>query len=285
MVAKQKDTAIEIQEIQMGTVRVNIIGTSPMIMHRFSAKARRELLLPKKKANRAEKETSLKHDPVAEFRETIYMNRNPEEPSCVHLPTNAFSKAMANAALDIPGASKSQMLRLVSVISTQVNIFGIPSLFMSMVRSSDMAKTPDVRTRALFPEWACTLEIEFVSSLIRGNQIANLLAAAGKIVGMGDWRPQKGGQYGKFRICDDDDADFIRILKTQGRVPQLEAIAAAAPYDDESEELLLWFKEEVKNREKVVPSDLSDGANFDPSVNPSPESLKVKKKGNGHATA
>jgi hypothetical protein len=118
--AKQKETAaIEIQEISMGRLRCNIVGTTPLLMHRFSAKARRELLMPKGPVNRAEKASNLKHDPISEFRDTIYLNRDDSTPSRVHLPSETFSKAIANAALDIPDASKSQMLRLTSVDADQ----------------------------------------------------------------------------------------------------------------------------------------------------------------------
>jgi len=258
MVKVKETAAIEIQQISIGRIRCNIVGTSPMIMHRFSKKARGELLLPKGPINRAEKAAHLKHDPVSEFRETIYLNRDDKTPTRVHFPADAFSKALASAALDIPGASKSQMLRLTSVVSTQINIFGIPKMFMNMVRSSDMARTPDVRTRAVFPEWACTIDVEFVSSLIKEKQVINLLAAAGIIVGIGDWRPQKGGAYGKFRVADDKDEDFARIVKTGGRFLQTQAIANPESLDAETEELLAWFQSEVKAREKFVPSDVDD---------------------------
>jgi hypothetical protein len=275
--SKKETAAIEIQEISMGRLRCNIVGTTPMIMHRFSKKAQGELLLPKGPINRAEKAAHLKHDPINEFRETIYLNRDNSTPTRVHLPSNAFSKALANAALDIPGASKSQMLRLTSVVSTQINLFGIPKLHMGMVRSSDMARTPDVRTRAIFPEWACSIEIEFVSSLIKEKQVINLLAAAGIIVGIGDWRPQKGGAFGKFRVADDRDAEFLKIVKNGARPAQIKAIAEADPYDAEAEELLAWFKSEVKKRDRVVPSDSHEGD--------APTAVRARKRKDNGASA
>ena len=42
------------------------------------------------------------------------------------------------------------------------------------------------------------------------------------IVGIGDWRPQKGGAHGKFRVADDRDTDFARIVKTGGKELSLE---------------------------------------------------------------
>lgn len=252
----KETTTIDIMELRMGRVKACILGNTPMIMHRFSQKAWHELLLPKAKANRAEREENLKHDPIGEFRGALYMNRNEREPAAIHVPAGSFQAALASAALDLPGASKSQIKRLTTVTSVQVNLFGTPRMAMHMVRSSDMARTPDVRTRPIFDEWACGVEIEFVESLIKAGQVINLLNAAGTIVGIGDWRPQKGGSFGKFKVVDENNKDYARIVKNQGRVAQLEAIRNPVAYDADTEELRAWFESEVKTREKVVPSDI-----------------------------
>lgn len=257
---KKTETAeIEILEIKTGRIRCNIIGRTPLIEHRFDKKAIYELLLPSPKGNRAEREQSLKHDPIAEFRGALYMNRNPKEPAAFHFPSGGFGAALAAAALDLPGSSKAQIKRLVSISDIQVNIFGIPKMIMNMVRSSDMARTPDVRSRPIFPEWACSIEIGYVSNLIREGHVVNLLSAAGVFIGIGDWRPQKGGSHGKFEVVGDKDKDFNRIIKTQGRVPQMEAVQKPVAYDADTEELFAWFKNEVKIREKRVPSMDGDG--------------------------
>jgi len=254
MAIKKKETQIEIAKISTGTLKMHILGTSPLIMHRFAFKAWQELLFPSGRKNAAERAESLKHDPLNEFREAIYRNRDPSRPSAVHIPAGSFSGAMASAALDIPGASKSQIMRLCTVSSQQIDLYGIPRMGMDMVRSSDMAKTPDVRTRPYFPEWACEIEVQYVSSLIREGQVANLMAAAGSIIGIGDWRPQKGGAFGKFVVVEADDPDYLRIVKECARKPQLAAIDNPIAYNVETEELFAWFNNEVGRREKVVPS-------------------------------
>lgn len=254
MAKKPTEAQIEIMPITMGRITCHILGKTPLLMHRFSKKAREQLLFPKGRANAAEKAESLKHDPLMEYRETIYLNRNQKEPSAVHMPDGMFSKALASAALDLPGASKSQILRLVSIASRQINVFGIPQLHMDMVRSSDMARTPDVRSRAIFPEWACKVEIEFVASLLKQNQIVNLLAAAGIIVGVCDYRPQKGGSHGKFSIVDANDPDYLRVIKQGGRAAQLAAIEKPMAFDADTEELFTWFNQEAARRERVLPS-------------------------------
>jgi hypothetical protein len=252
--AKKKETNIEIMELKVGIVRCNILGTSPMIMHRFPLKAWQELLYPGGPKNRAEKATNLKHDPVAEFRDVVYRNRDDSTPALLHVPSGAFSRGMADAALDIPGATKSQITRLTKVITPHINLFGIPKLYMAMVRSSDMARTPDVRTRAIFPRWACTVDVQFVSTLTKEGQIVNLLAAAGLIIGLGDWRSQKGGVHGGYRIVGDKDAEFRDIVKSEGRKAQTEALRNPVAYDYDSEELLAWFHAEAARREREIPS-------------------------------
>jgi len=279
-----KSKVLEIKPIKMQHASTYLWGTSPMIMHRFSSKSWRELLLPAQEKNKAERAETLKHDPLTEFRECCYRNRNPNEPTAIHFPAGAFSKAIAAAALDIPGATKSQMLRLVSIMSTQVNIYGIPMLGMDMVRNSDMARTPDVRTRAYFPEWCCRIDIEYVSTLINQQQILNLISAAGTIVGLGDYRPQKGGQHGKFICTTEDDANVVRIVKHQGRAAQEAALLNPSFFNEDSAELYSWFVEEVARREKVLPSSLQDGLPLDQPATLA-EAKATRKRNGKQATA
>jgi len=281
--AKKLETStIEIAPVRMNKLTVHLLGTTPMIQHRFAFKAWRELLQPAMKKNAAAKSESLKHDPLTEFRQTLYINRSESEPTLLHFPSGAFSKAIAAAALDLPGASKAQMLRLVSITSLQVNIYGVPVLGMDMVRSSDMARTPDVRTRGYLPEWACKIEIEFVSSLIGEQQIINLLSAAGIIVGLGDYRPQKGGAFGKFEVVSNTDPRYTRVLK-QARAAQKAALASPSFFNEESAELYGWFVEEVARREKAVPSSQSkDGMpKTQPKTLVAAAAKSKRKAGNG----
>ncbi len=256
MAMSKATKTIDIPQLKLAQSRIWLVGTSPLISHRFSSKAWRELLLPSREKNRAEKHESLKHDPLTEYRESMYRNRSTAEPTLLHYPSGAFSKALASAATDIPGSTKAAMLRLTSVLSQsklgmQVNVYGCPTLSMDMVRNSDMARTPDVRTRAILPEWACEIVVEYAATLITSQQIMHLTAAAGQIVGIGDWRPQRGGPFGKFRCAEPDDAEYKRIVKTQGRVVQEKAYLTPTFYSEEAAELFEWFTKEVKLREKV----------------------------------
>lgn len=247
MPVKDKSTAVEtIEAIKTRRVIIKVVGTSPLIMHRFSFKARQELLFPSPKKNASERASTLKHNAVEEYRECFYRNRNPKSAALFHLPNGTVHGALASAALDIPGATKASIERLTQVIGN-VELFGTPKLFMSMVRSSDQARTPDVRTRPIFERWACTVEIEYKTDPLTDNQILNLLSAAGFLVGIGDWRRQKGGEYGAFRVANANDTEHREILK-EGRAVQQRAFDKPEEYDEDTSELLSWFTAEVARR-------------------------------------
>ena len=93
---------------------------------------------------------------------------------------------MATAALETKGTNKTQIGRLVWVKDYTCDLYGVPELFMSVVRSADMNRTPDVRTRALLREWCLPVTIQFVKPQMTENAILQLLSNGGIIVGVGE---------------------------------------------------------------------------------------------------
>lgn len=242
MATPKTDEVINILEVKQESLWVNLLGTTPLISNRVSEKALRELLNPSGRKTAAEKVSSLKHDPIAEFRASPYTLTS--GPTFIALPAVSFKAAMGTAALDLPGATKSKVGRLTYVEGEYIPIFGIPKLLMSVVRNSDMNHTPDIRSRAIFPEWACTIELKYVTPIFRQVDVANLLAAAGITAGVGDWRVQKGSSnYGCFKIVRADDPDFVRITESQGRKVQQLAMVNPESHDTMTEDLLKWFME------------------------------------------
>lgn len=239
------------QIIEVGRARVTylVLGESPLICNRMSAKAKQELLFPKGRKTTAEKASTMKHNPLQEFRASPYTLREDDAPTLIGQVSTAFKKAIMGAALDQPGAKKAQIGRLVYVETDMVPIYGVPELLMSVTRSADMARTPDVRTRAIIPHWACYVDVTFAVPLLRQTDINKLVATAGQTQGIGDWRVEKGsGDYGRFQIVEDDNAEFLEIIARGGRAAQVEAMANPASYDAETEELLSWFTNEADDR-------------------------------------
>lgn len=245
----KKETEIQVLKIETGEVRFCVLGTTPMIMNRMSEKARFQLLAPAGKKNAAEKAATMKHDPMAEFRASPYTDDDDDAPTFLtHLAT-AFKGALKCAALDIPGANKSQIGRLSWVNGERVAVYGVPQIMMSVVRSADINKTPDIRSRVIIPQWACTVSITFVKPILNEQMVCNLFAAAGIMQGVSDWRPGKGsGTYGQFELVGEEDPRYLHVIKRGGRAAQIAGMDDPTPYDRETEEMLAWYEVESKRR-------------------------------------
>ena len=239
---------IEVEPLKVGSVTVWLKGRTPLICNRMASKAMRDLLCPKGRKGKAEREQTLKHDPVSEFRNSMNV-RVGAGTTRVVFPAPAVKGAMATAALETKGTNKTQIGRLVWVEGYSLDVYGVPQLLMSVVRSADMNKTPDVRTRAILPEWCMPVMIKFVQPQMSEKAIFQLLCNGGIIVGVGDFRQEKGkGNYGQFDVVT--EADCKSIVKSGGLKQQDAGIKEAKCYDADTEELLAWFYAEVDRRGK-----------------------------------
>jgi hypothetical protein len=251
MKSKATDVSIDVLEIKREKVSYCILGTTPTICARMSEKAGRELLLPRGRKSAAEKASSLKHVPRQEFRDAPYLlNKIGDDsgPTYIACLATQFKNMIASAALDIPGATKSQIGRLMWVEGERLPLWGVPQLHMAITRSADINRTPDVRTRCIVTEWATQITVSYMVPILKEKVVTNLLAAAGLTQGLGDYRPQKGkGTYGQFQLVSPDDPEFQRRMKF-GREAQLKMMEKAVPYDDEADRLLAWWDGEVHAR-------------------------------------
>ncbi len=248
--AKGETEVFEILRLRQTNMKVYLLGTTPLMMNRMTAKAKQQLLLGGVRKNRAALEANQKHNPPEEYRDCTYKCADTKAPTLFHFPNNAFKKAMAQAAVDTPGAAKAQIGRLVSVKDPTVHIYGKSYLHMGIVRQGGIQKTPDVRTRAIFPEWACSLTVTYISSILKESDVLNLLASAGMITGIGDGRTEKGTfDFGQWEVVGENDKRWLDIVKKQGRKVQEECMMVPTAYDADAEELLAWYEEEVVRRE------------------------------------
>lgn len=54
------------------------------------------------------------------------------------------------------------------------------------------------RTRAKFDEWSVTFRVDIDPELVDEKKLASWLDIAGRRIGLGDWRPEKSGTFGRF---------------------------------------------------------------------------------------
>ena len=239
---------LDIPEIATAQLTVVLVGLQPLIYHAMSAKGVDELLFPSGEKTKAEKMATLKHEPWREFRDSTYryLDQNESRPTLLMFPCGAFKKAMADAAIDLPGVKKAQITRLLWIEDRDVPIWGVPEIYLTTVRNSDINHTPDIRSRAILRHWAARFTITYVRPNLHDRGVVTLLQNAGKICGIGDGRQQKGQGFGQFRIVAANDPQFLEIVNKGGRAAQEAALAHPACFDLETERALQVYTHKLE---------------------------------------
>lgn len=247
--ATKTNENLQIDALKQGRVTLRMIGTTPFYFNAMSVKAKRTLLIGGGKKTAAEKK-ELKHDPEAEFRDSVY--RLPNGPTLLGFPAPGVKGAMATAALETAGVTKTSVQRLIFLPQQKINIWGKPYLKMDVVRSADMNRTPDVRTRAFLPRWCAEVDIAFVSPTLSYHSVASLLTNAGIVCGLGDFRQEKGkGSFGTFAVFGEEMGDWQGewdAITAEGRAVQEAAMSAPEYADQETADLMDMLGDERVKR-------------------------------------
>lgn len=197
---------VEISRIASEALRVPIIGTSPLIVHRFSEKARRQML----DAMQGRKTPRQPKDPEAEYEAAAYRF----EDGGFGLPSVAFKRATVSAARFYGKDVRMTELRQCVFIRGELGrdgqqltrIEGEPHPREDVVRVGKGGT--DLRYRPAFESWTATLHVIYVKSALTRNSLLSLIDAAGMGVGVGEWRPERNGDFGTYRIDPDKTVEI-----------------------------------------------------------------------------
>lgn len=201
--AASASVPISIPKIDVRQIEIGIVGDSPLICHRWSEKAKKEILDKQMKKAKTAKEAK---DPWMDFCHSLYwlteMPAKPTEKDVTKakfgFPTVAFKAAAVSACRDADGLRMTEARGRFHVDGEFVEIAGTPKMREDMVRVG--MGTADIRFRGEFKEWSAVLRVSYNSSAISPEQIVNLLNIAGFGVGVGEWRAEKTGSFGRFRV-------------------------------------------------------------------------------------
>lgn len=193
------DSAITLTRVQRQTIQVRVVGTAPLICHRFDEKAK-QMMLDKQQGKRNAK---VSKDPEADYERSLYRL---SDGTC-GFPVTAFKAATVDAARYFQGVKMTE-LRQALLFKGEgpdqlVAIEGEPRMREDTVRVG--MGTADLRYRAQFDKWSTLLTIEFVPSLLSAESVLTLVDAGGT-GGVGEWRPSKAktGSFGTYVVEGDE---------------------------------------------------------------------------------
>lgn len=206
-------TIVEIPTLKREKVLIHVVGDTPLIVHKWSEKAKKEIRDKQTKKATSKREAK---DPVADFIDTLYwLNGEPEEKTM-----EGFEKALANGArfgFPATGFKQSAIMgayRLGADIKTTVAkaAIVIPCEFIEikgkavtmredMVKVGGISKVADIRYRAQIEDWEADIPVEYVSNVFSLEQVINLFNLGGFACGVGEWRNEKNGVFGSFHVA------------------------------------------------------------------------------------
>ena len=208
--ATTRNETVVIPAINIQRATITIVGDSPLIVHKWSEKAKKEIL--DKQMKKAKTKGHDAKDPVADFIHSLYwLDGEPKElneagfadavqPGArFGFPATAI-KAAAVAAGYRSGVTKDKvsMYAAFHIDSEYIVIEGVPEMREDMVRVG--MGTADIRYRGEFKNWRTTFEVKYNASAISLEQLVNLFNLGGFACGLGEGRPEKGGAFGMFHV-------------------------------------------------------------------------------------
>lgn len=217
MAKKNEAAIIEIKPINIVTTTVRIAGDTPLIMHRWSEKAKRMILEKQmKKTKSSAKEAK---NPIEDFIESVYwMDGKPSE-----YTEEAFEEACRNGArfgfpvtaikqATISSAYRNGITKDMASLRGAFFIAGDGPDLLAEVKGctptmrEDMVRVgmgvADIRFRGEFANWYMDLQVSYnANGAYTLDQIINLINVGGFSCGIGEWRPEKDGNYGMYHVA------------------------------------------------------------------------------------
>ena len=232
----------EIKPIETNVAHVKIVGDSPLIVHAWSAKAKREIL--EKEIGATKTKAREAKNPLEDFCASMYwLTKMPEVFTAESVgeamannprfgfPVTGIKQAALSAAYRMGWVKDKMSLRGAFFIQPDSNgyyggdleintdkkiVTVIPNVFkpdsISEIHTpeppsmrEDMVRvgmgSADIRYRGQFDNWSINLNISYnVNGQYSIEQILNIINAGGYACGIGEWRPEKDGQYGMFHV-------------------------------------------------------------------------------------
>lgn len=189
----KKAEKINILRPKIRNLAVTVTGMSPLLSHNWSE--RQKEAMRKKHAQEAT-ERKQKRDPEAEYLAARYVNKRGED--CIL--ARAVKKAMVNAG-GFVDAYKSHIRGAVFVLGELIPIKCKERVQREdVVRLAGQQRPADLRYRPEYREWTAAIPMQFDEGILSAEQVVNLLERAGFSIGIGDWRVECNGDFGRFGV-------------------------------------------------------------------------------------
>lgn len=197
---------IQLDRIAAETIVVPLVGTTPLVVHRFGEKAKRQML----DTMQGRKTPKSPKNPQAEYEAAFYRLAD----GSPGFPAIAFKAATVGGARFYQTVTMKELKQFIFVRGevgpdgrAMVRIEGEPRMREDVVRVSRGGT--DLRYRPEFTRWRTELTVTYVTSALTRGSLLSLIDAGGMGVGVGEWRPERNGDFGTYRIDTEREVQVL----------------------------------------------------------------------------
>lgn len=199
MAVKKQEIKLTIPRANIQLLKVKIVGLSPLIFHRWDEKAIK--MIQDKQAKTAKSNVREARNPEAEYEASFYKTKD----GAVAFPALSIKQAMVGAARNLEGVTMTLLRGAVFVVGDSDGLIKVNYPKGGKEMRTDMVRvgmgTADVRYRGQVKDWSMDLIIKYNADVLSAEQVVNLLQIAGFSCGLGEWRPERNGDFGTFEVA------------------------------------------------------------------------------------
>lgn len=198
---------LKVQPIVTKSVCFGIESTSPLIVHGWSEKALRMLRMTAAERRKVPKTT---RDPAEEAAAATYYTAD----GSYGIPLLGLKASLISAAHKDVGLEKTLVRKSMFFAdhdgSGCIKIYTDDPVVREDIVRVGVGQT-DLRYRHEFARWRATIQTEIDANALSEQDLINLVNRAGFGIGLCEWRPEKGGEFGRFRV---DTSVPVEVLNT-----------------------------------------------------------------------
>jgi hypothetical protein len=176
-------------------LRVRIEGKSPLLMHNLGPRAQQALIDRDNKVTKTGREP---RDAQAEFEDALYLT----DDGGYGFPSYGLKGAIVAASFRF-GGEKNGMKAKGAIIMEPGDSNGYipvvtPVAPRMRIDNVSLPTGKQVRYRPEFGVWSIEFSASLYTKVVTVDQFMHWLTLAGNLIGIGDWRPEKDGPFGRF---------------------------------------------------------------------------------------
>lgn len=159
-------------------VKVKIVGTSSLLMHRFSGV---------KKDTKKDVQYTVEGD----MADGLYQDEN----GC-YAPSTWIEATLREAAKNFKKGKGNQKTTILSSVFVEEEKIPLKEKYEPYTTAVVVQRNRILKSRPKFDNWSLEFTLNFDSERIDSSMLKNILVEAGAIKGIGTWRPK----FGRFKV-------------------------------------------------------------------------------------